>query len=75
MPESRGSHIIKPELSEHYFYGSWQGGFDEGEVGASETACEVVVAGTRGVAIETEREGSVQNGVQRKNRCISRLDL
>lgn len=44
-------------------------------VGASETAWEVVVAGTRGVAIETERGISVQNGGQRKNSWILRLDL
>lgn len=32
MPESRGSHIIKPVLSEHYFDGTWQGVFDEEEM-------------------------------------------
>lgn len=66
MFESRQSHIIKPVLSEHYFDGSWQGGFD-GEVGASGTSWEIVVVGTRGEEIESERERSVQNRVQRKN--------
>lgn len=35
MPESKGSHTIKPVLSEHCFDGTWQGDFDEEEVGVS----------------------------------------
>lgn len=33
------------------------------------------MAGARGVVTETEREGSVQTGVQRKNWWILHLDL
>lgn len=75
MPESKGSHIIKPVLSEHYFDGTWQGDFNEEEVGVSETSWEIVVVGTRGMALETERERSVQNRVQRKNWWSECLDL
>lgn len=67
MPETKGSHIIKPVRSEHCFDGTWQGDFHEEEGGVSETSREIVVVGTRGRALEAEREGSVQNRVQRKN--------
>lgn len=75
MSESKGSHIIKPVLSEHCFDGTWQGDFDEEEVGVSETSWEIVLVGTRWMALETEREGSVQNRVQRKNWWSECLDL